>query len=840
MGTFRPGLPGLFRRSASVILVTSVLVASGWAADEIPSIPTKTAAMERLEGFFDFYWDEAKGKVWLEVSRFDQEFLYVNSLSRGLGSNPVGLDRGQLGSERVVRFSRMGPKVLLIEGNLRYRALSDNENEKRAVRESFAQSVLWGATVAAADGSVVLVDATDFLLRDAQGVIGTLKATRQGQYSLDKSRSALYRPRTKNFPKNTEFDALLTFGTTGNPGRLVREVTPSPDSITLHQHHSFIELPDADFEVRQHHARISAIPIVFADYAAPLDAPLEKRYILRHRLKKKNPGSAVSEPVSPIVYYVDSGAPRQVRDALIDGASWWNQAFEAAGFRNAFRVEVFPDGADPMDVRYNVIQWVHRSTRGWSYGSSITDPRSGEILKGHVSLGSLRVRQDRMIVEGVAAPFASSSLASSECKAGLSPGLEFLAQLDPSTQPVEVALARIRQLSAHEVGHAIGFAHNFAASTYGRASVMDYPAPWVKMSGDGQLDLSRAYDVGIGEWDKISVRYSYTEFGGPDAEERGLQAIVQEAIDRDYLFLSDSDARSDGAVDPLANLWDNGAEPVSALRELMKVRRKALDDFGERNLARGRPLALLQNTLAPLYLLHRFQLRAASKMIGGAYLSYALRGDGQKGVQWIDPDDQREALTALLETVRPAALTFSTGLLESLPPLPPGYRDERERFAGFSGPSFDPLAPARIAADMTMGALLQYQRAYRLETLRALDSANPDLSEVIDRILAATWKAPSPSDPWSAALLRVVERSATDHLIGLAGNAGAAPEVRAVAEAKLTEWATVLEDGRAGDRTVDRAHRQAARGDIHRFLNRPAATGKEGRSLPAPPGQPIG
>ena len=819
----------------------------GWAlfggvlAQEVPSIAEKTQGFERREGFVTFYWDEKAGKIWLEISRFEEDFLYVNALSSGLGSNPVGLDRGQLGGSRIVRFRRIGPKVLLIQPNLDYRALSPNATERRAVAESFAQSALWGAEVAAQSDGAVLLDASSFLIRDAHNVVGALQRSDQGTYRLDSSRSAVYLPRSKAFADNTELEALLTFETSGRPGSLVSETAPSANAITLRQHHSFIRLPDSEYRPRRHDPRAGTISGSFADYATPLDQPLEQRFIQRHRLEKQAPAAAMSEAVEAIVYYVDPGAPAQIQQALIEGASWWNQAFEAAGFRNAFRVEVLPEDADPLDVRYNVIQWVHRSTRGWSYGASVSDPRTGEILKGHVSLGSLRVRQDRLLFEGLDPVFASSERASGICQAGLAPAMEYLAQASSDTTPVELSLARIRQLSAHEVGHTLGFAHNFAASTYaGRASVMDYPAPLARPRADGGLDLSDAYAAGIGEWDKVTVRYAYSHFPQGCNEKELLEAILQEAIGKGYLFISDADARPPGAAHPLANLWDNGAEPVEGLRNAMRVRRIALQGFGQANLAPGRPLALLQDTLVPLYLHHRYQVEAASKVLGGAYFTYALRGDGQKGVEWVDPDDQRSAVAALLDTLAPEELALPASLLESLPPLPLGYFNQRERFNGHTGRFFDPLGAARIAADMTLGGLLQSQRAARLETLHALDAQNPDLGEVIDLIFSRTWQAARQTDGWKAAVARVVEGAALDRLIRLAGNPGAAARVRAAATAKLREWQDFFSQKRDGERPADIAHRILALDDVQRFLTRPAQGATGSRDLTAPPGMPIG
>ncbi|MCL7959457.1 MAG: DUF5117 domain-containing protein, partial [marine benthic group bacterium] len=465
--------------------------------------------MERIEGFVPLYWDAVKGRLWMELSRFDTEILHYASLPAGIGSNDLGLDRGQLGPQAIVEFRRVGPRILMVQPNYEYRALSDNAAERRAVRDAFAESVLWGFEVAAETEARVLVDATDFVLRDAHGVARRLKGAEQGSYALATSRSALYVPRTRGFPKNTEIEVTLTFTSEDPEGGWVRSVAPRADAVTVRQHFSFVELPEPGFEAREALPGAGYFGPNFVDYAAPLGEPLLTRLIARHRLEKRDPDAAVSQPVEPIVYYLDPGTPEPVRSALIEGAEWWDQAFEAAGYQGAFRVEILPEDADPMDLRYNMIQWVHRSTRGWSYGSTVSDPRTGEILKGHVSLGSLRVRQDYLIAEALLAPYREGDEVSTEVEA--------------------MALARIRQLSAHEVGHTLGLAHNYIASAQGRASVMDYPHPSVWLDGDGAPDVTDAYATGIGAWDKVAIEYGYQDFP-PGVDEKGaLAAILSEA-----------------------------------------------------------------------------------------------------------------------------------------------------------------------------------------------------------------------------------------------------------------------------------------------------------------------
>lgn len=665
-------------------------------AQSIPSIEEKTKGLQRTDGFIPFYLDENNGKLWLEISRPNQEVLYCTSLPAGLGSNDIGLDRGSLGSQQIVRFIRNGRKVFVYQPNYDYRASSKDPLEKKAVEESFASSIIWSFAVEAADGQTVLVDATDFLLRDAIKAGVRIRSMKQGNFVLDKTRSGLYYPAIKNFPKNTELDATITLvNSDGEIGNMVRSVSANPDAVTLRMHHSLVELPDADYQPRVFDARAGYFPISYYDYSAPVSEPIEKYLICRHRLQKKNPEAAVSEAIKPIVYYLDNGTPEPIRSALLDGARWWSQAFTAAGFKDAFKVELLPAGADPMDIRYNMINWVHRSTRGWSYGASVTDPRTGEIIKGNVTLGSLRVRQDYLIATGLLAPFEKG--------------------IPVNDKMLAMALARLRQLAAHEVGHTLGIMHNYASSVNNRASVMDYPHPLVTFTASGEPDLSKAYDTKIGEWDKLAIAYGYTQFSKNTNEAVALDKLLRDGASRGLQFIADRDARAPGGSHPQAHLWDNGTDAVQELNHVMKIRAKALQQFGENNIRTGTPMAMLEEVLVPVYLYHRYQVEAAVKLIGGVHYRYAVKGDASPEVQLVPRAEQLKALDAITQCIDPAALRIPDNILALIPPRPAGISSSKELFAKRTGLNFDPLSPAETAADLPFSFLFHPERLNRME-----------------------------------------------------------------------------------------------------------------------------
>ena len=692
------------------------------SSQKLATIEEKTKDLKKFEGFFNFYWDEHTGKVWLEVDTLDTEILYTISLPAGLGSNDIGLDRGLSGGGRIIKFSKTGRKILMIQPNYEYRAITKDAAEKRAVEQSFAQSTLWGFTVEAESNNHYLIDATDFLLRDAMQVTNRIKSSQQGNYSLDKTRSAIYLPRTKNFPLNTDFETTITFvNNDGITGNFVNSVTPSPEAITLRMHHSFVQLPDNDYKTRVFDPRSSFIPVSYYDYSTPVTEPIEKFYIMRHRLKKKDPSSAKSEAVKPIIYYLDNGTPEPIRSALLEGASWWNQAFETAGYINAFQVKVLPEDADPMDIRYNMINWVHRSTRGWSYGASVTDPRTGEIIKGQVSLGSLRVRQDYLIATGLLAPFENG--------------------MPVDNKMLKMALDRLKQLSAHEIGHTLGLMHNYAASVSDRASVMDYPHPAVSLNAAGEVDLSNAYDNKIGEWDKVAISFGYSDFPSGTNESTALNKILSDAEKKGLQFIADRDARAPGGLHPQAHLWDNGNDAVTELKNVMKIRNKALSDFGEKNIRTGMPMAMLEDVLVPVYFYHRYQVEAATKVVGGMFYNYSLRGDGKIITKSLSKQEQLIALNAIIDCIDPKFLRLPDHIAQIIPPLPSGYSFSRELFRKRTGLAFDVLSPAETAADLPLSFLFNAERLNRMVQYEAMNKGL-GVAEMINLLISKTWKAP--------------------------------------------------------------------------------------------------
>ncbi len=768
---------------------------------------------KKYEGLFTFYYDQGNDKIFMEVKDLNKEFLYVYSLSSGIGSNDLGLDRGQLGNEQVVYFKRAGNKLLLVQPNLKYRAITENALEKKSIEQAFAKSVLFGFKIEEEKDGRFIIDMTDYLMQDVHGVALRLKEKKQGSYSLDKTKSAIDLERTKAFPKNVEMDMILTFtGVADEKAKLLEGVAPNTKIVTVAQHHSFIELPDNGYTKREFDPRSGSYPFSYYDYATPVQEPILKQFVTRHRLEKKDPTAAVSEAVEPIIYYLDNGTPEPVRSALLDGGKWWNQAFEAIGFKDAFQLKILPDDADPLDVRYNVIQWVHRSTRGWSYGSSITDPRTGEIMKGHVSLGSLRIRQDFLIAQALMdKPFAERD--------------------DNYQDLLEMSLARIRQLSAHEIGHTLGFAHNFAASTNDRASVMDYPHPQFSIK-NGEIDFSEAYATGIGAWDKVTVAYSYSQFPNGDNEKEKLNAILKEAQEKGLRYISDSDARPEGGAHALGHLWDNGKGASEELKDMLQLRKVAISNFSMDNIRKYEPNSVLEDVFVPLFFFHRYQTEAVSKVIGGLDYNYTVKGDGQLTVKTIEKEVQEKALKTILNTLDAQIVAIPQDKLSLFPPRAIGYNRTRESFKGKTGVSFDALSAPETAADMTLRLLLHPERASRLIQQKSLEPSNLGLKEVLDAVVKGTI-GNSHKDTYENEVQQSINFRVLFHIMNLAAHNKIHPQVNAIASNRLMDLKSEL-----ATKSKDAISREMIR-RIDNFYNHP----EQFKVIPSPEipdGSPIG
>lgn len=793
------------------------------------SIASATQGMKKYEGFFNFYYDEKTGRVLLEVDKLDKEFLYFASLSEGVGNG--GPERGQA-SSALAEFIKVGPKVLLVEPVTNYRAISQNADEQKAVENAFAKSVIWGFAPVAVEGEKLLVDLTPFIIRDSQNIATRLGVRRVsgpvsvpqpssggGTYRLDESRSVVYMENTKNFPKNTEFEAMVTF-TGGSPnvnrfGGGGSSLAPDPSAVTINMHQSFVELPDGNYKSRRFDPRSAFGMFSYMDFSAPMTDPIVKRFIRRHRLEKKNPGNAPSEAAEPIVYYIDRGAPEPVKTALIEGGAYWNEAFEAAGFKNAFQVRELPQGADPMDIRYNVVNWINRTgaPRGFSSGASYIDPRTGEIIKGVVTLGSDRHRQDYLIAEGLLQPYEDGKKTTNAMQ--------------------ELALARVRQLSAHEIGHTLGFNHNFAASPKDRGSVMDYPFPRFSLKADGTVDISDSYAKGIGAWDKRAVMWGYTEFPKGTDEEAGLEKIMQETLKQGFLYIPDIG----GNAHPTSHQWDDGANPIDQMTNIMKVRRKVLDNFSEKAIQKGEPMATIEEVLVPIYLLHRYQVEAVAKSVGGLYFTHAVKNDGQVTTRMVEPKEQWRALESLLGTITPEALALPDALISKIPPRPSGYPASLETFTGHTGPTFDPIAAAETAAGTTLSYLLNPERAARLIEYNARDAKQPGLMPVIDKLFEKTWKS-SPLDGYKGELQTLVNNLSLKYLLMLAADSKAPENVRGEALLKVGELSDWLKGQLATAAPKQKANMLFGLSQIDEFGKNPIKF-EPGPVLDMPPGAPI-
>lgn len=798
------------RKLCPFLLATLALLATAASAQEKdaqPTIADKTKGLTERPGLITSYLDAKKAKIYLKLPPANAnglvgEYLYVETMATGLGSNDLGIDRGQIGRTDILDIRTVGNKALFVVPNLNYRATSTNPEEIRAVTDAFSTSVVWATTAVAVDpdGSM-LIDVTDFAVRDAHNSSQTLKG-----YSLDKDRSVLDVSQTKAFPENLEFQSLLTFST-GASGALVGDHAPDGKAVTLTERQSIVKLPEPGYKPRKFDVRTGAFNISFLDFSAPLGQPLLTMYATRHRLEKTDPYAAKSTVKKPIVYYVDRGVPEPVRSALIQGGNYWAKAFEEAGFIDAFRVEPMPDGVDPLDSRYNVVMWLNRSTRGWAYGQSLTDPRTGEIIRGAVNLDSQRIRQDIMIYEAL--------LGTANTGSGL------------PDDPIQIALSRTRQLAAHEIGHTLGFQHNFAASTYGRASVMDYPAPLIKVTADEKLDFSDAYLQSVGDWDKQAVKWDYSQFTPNQDEAAELEKIVRDGIARKLLFLSDEDATESTGANPLANRWDNGKDPIKNLETSLKIRAIAMKKFGEANIKAGQPIGTLEEVFGPLYFFHRYDIDSVAKMIGGLHYTHAVKGDGQPPQYPVAPSRQLEAIRALLACVQPGSLQVPASIAKLLGPRPNSYPDG-EIFQKDAPYIFDSLAAATSLADLVFTKVTDPGRCARLIEESARDPKILGLDGLFSAFSLAV------ADRHGAVKMDSELRTAVQHawaerLMSLAASASASPAVARTASNQLRQL------------LGDKDYEPELLAEIRRFLNRPLSDAKRtALPLPALPGSPIG
>lgn len=812
------------------LVIPLVALALAAPATISAQIASHVAGMEKRDGYFPLYWDAKGGRLLLEVPTNGEEFLYLRSLATGFGIPGADIDRGRVGDEGLARWERSGPKMHLVLQNTRFRAVNGSDALRRSVVESFPTSTIAALDIVAEEGDRVLIDLTPLALSDVGDIRGELRAEGEGSYSLDRGRSRIYHPHTKAFPRNTEVEAALTF-VTENPGRRVRQHAPDGYAVTVREHHSFVKLPEPGFKPRKFDPRIGLFSVSFFDFSKPFDKDYVTRYAIRHRLVKKNPGPAPSEPVEPIIYYLDPGVPEPYRTAFKQGAMWWNKAFEAAGFIDAFRVEDMPPDMDPLDARYDVIQWVHRTAPSSSWGSSFVDPRTGEIIKAAVRMDSHRSLADYNIYAGLIPAGAVDGMpAPAELDA------EWLASLDTTIDAEQFTMWRRRQHSAHEVGHTLGLAHNFIGHADGRSTAMDYPPPVIRLT-NGQIDLSQAYREGLGIYDTLAIRWAYEEFADSAAEEAGLTAIIQEMARKGVRFMTNPDEGAAGSH-PEATTWIVEGDVLEGLEQTMAVRRALIEKFDERAIDEGEPLSTLNARFSPVYLHHRYSIGAAVKAVGGMRWRYAVRGDTQPPTELIDGATQRRALGMLLDAIQPDELAVPERVLRLLAPPAFGYRQEdRLAFGTRAAPAFDQLEAARVLSTMVVRGLFMPERAARLVAFSARDPQLPSLTEVIGTTIDRTWGATHTAR--QAALGRVVERVVVDELIRLAGDPEASVEARAGAEwglRRISAMATVSQ----GMNTMEAAHRQLVRADIERFLERRSEDAPRTTPTRTPAGPPIG
>ncbi|TVR59642.1 MAG: DUF5117 domain-containing protein [Gemmatimonadales bacterium] len=760
------------------------------------------ATPDTEQAFLDFRVDAEGNRLLLEIpaDRMGQDFLYMNTLATGLGANAPLMDRGQVGIEAVVRLERRGNRVLMMRDNWNVRAEGGSDALLRSARESFPTSVVATFPIDSEDGGTVTVDASSFFMSDVFGVASRLRSAGQGSFQVSRDRSWIDEESSGAFPRNTEIRAVLTF-TGDQPGAALRMVAPDGSSITMEQHHSLVALPDPQgFRPRLRDGRSSIFSVNFMDFAQGIDGDYRSGFAARWRLIPSDPAAYLRgelvEPVEPLVFHMDPGIPEPYRTAFIEGGMWWNEILESAGFRNAFHIRDLPEGANPMDARYNMVYWVHRVGPGPSVGPSFRDPRTGEILKTVVRMDSHRSLVNYNIWRGML-PAAGPE------------GLNVSAE--------EFTMARRRQHTAHEIGHTIGIAHNFLAGTQGRSTVMDYPAPLVDLDADGRPDLSEAYRPEGGAWDTLAVRYAYTWFPDEASEEEGLDAIMQEAIDAGLRYLTGGHAALSGS-DPAATQWVEGSTMFEATERTTRVRRVLMENFDERAIDPGEPMSVLNMRFAHVYLHHRYALHGVVKYLGGMEFNYARRGDRQVPTRILPAAEQRRGMEMALDALEPAELHIPARITDLIPPPGPDTDGSERWLPSMAGPAMDPITLAGGLATEVLDGLLHRERLARVANFHARDAGNPGLDEVLGRVLERTWGAGSGDSREEAELRRVVQRVALDVLLDRAGDAGALPQVRAAAEYHLAALHDDLR-GRSGGTPEARAHLAQATRDLERYFD---------------------
>ncbi|MFL6446882.1 MAG: zinc-dependent metalloprotease [Bryobacteraceae bacterium] len=822
--------------SARLALATLILVLPG--AAQRSETPARPGPQERHNGYLPFVWDAGRGKILFEISKLNEDVLYFAGAGKGIGSVELGVDRGASYASTVIYFDRVGPKVNVVQRNLKFRALQGNAALSQGMEESFASSILAALPIESEENGKITVDASPLLFRDAVNIEAVLRRQNQGNYKLDPVRSSIYLPKTKAFPKNTEVEVTLTYAC-DNPGRIVNSVAPDGRALTIRLHHSFLQPPDDGYKSRMGDPRIGGLGLNFKDYSAPFDKETDTHWVHRFRLEKKDPAAKISEPKQPLVYYLDAGIPEPIRSSMRDGILWWNAAFEAAGFRNAIVVKDPTPDMDPMDIRYSFVFWVNRDNRGFSVGGSFSDPRTGEILAARARMDSARIRTISNYWQSYSPEMPTDG--------GGDEG-PYLARLNyllfaAKNQGVsEESLVRLRQalVTAHEVGHTLGFPHAWNSSMNDRASVMEYPSPRLQLTKDNKVDLSDAFQKQIGDFDKFMVRYSYSELPASQ-EKQGLQAIVHEMRNKGFIFTP--------PTDPRWNRYDDLSDAATYLRETMKQRKVLLAGYGLKALQPGEDVSHLRGEgLWMTYLHHRWAIDSGVRYIGGQYHNYVVKGDSLPPTEIVPAAFQRDILGLLTEALQPGELAIPERLLSELTTDPYGggggefggtqSTTSLEEFHMDTGYAFSHLAAARTLSDMIVGQILQPETANRLVAFADRQENALTLPEVITKLLDTTWNAPTDNTPMLRSLRRVSRQVTLDELMILGANPKSSPEVRAVVLEQITQLKSKIAGMHDSDQVNEASLRQSER-DITRYLINPVANAPKSAALPQPAGPPL-